>query len=254
MVWLLNQHDYRIFNRNPLVAVSIEIKFHPILKIGSGQAIPDFQDKIRSSFPDYKEGKVQVVNLGVDGNPVKVREEKQFVFIHNESQTQLTLTATSMLLVCHSHIKGEETSSKFEHALKVLLMVCGEINPIRLGVRYINQIQKNKISEEIGKNVEWEDLIKNDFLNMPANIADLSNTSYLMELNSSLEQGGITLRYGLLKESPEDELMFRFDVDRYLAETFDIADARNLINGFIYDIYCLFTEMRNDALEEWMSM
>lgn len=251
MVWLLNKHEYKIFNHNPLASVSIELRFHPILKIASGQAIPDFQDQIRSTFPDYKEGKVQIVNLGLE-SPVTMREEKQFNFLHPETQSQLTLSATSILLVCNNHVSRDETLEKFNQALDVLKSVCGVIQPIRLGVRYINNIQKEKISTDLGKPIDWSHLVKEDFLKMPANIANLNETSYLMELNSTLETGGITLRYGLLSDQPDENVKFRFDVDRYIAKPFDISQSTKMASDFIYDIYCLFTEMRNESLEEWM--
>ena len=46
---------------------------------------------------------------------------------------------------------------------------------------------------------------------------------------------------------------FRFDSDRYLADKFDIDDTIRILNEFVEDIYCLFSEMRGESLENWMS-
>lgn len=253
MVWLLKKHDYNVYSRNPLVSVSIELRFHPILKIGQGSAIPEFQDQIRSLFPIYQEGVVQVVNLNVSPN-VDLREEKQYRFLDEDRKTDLILSADKLLLSCQNHLNREETLSKFDRGLSALRKVCGDINPLRIGTRYVNQIELVRISNDLGRSLAWEDLIKEDFLRMPADIANLKNTTYAMELNAPLDQGGLTLRYGLLKTTPEAENHFQFDSDRYIAEKFDLDKTNEILNEFVTDIYCLFSEMRGEALEKWMNI
>lgn len=252
MVWSLKKHAYQVYSRNPLVAVAIELRFHPILKIGSGQVIPDYQDKIRAYFPRYQEGTVQVVNLNAPTN-VEIKEEKQYQFLDDETKTQLVLGADKILLTCNNHVDRVKTLGKFNQALTELKSICGEIMPIRIGLRYINYIDLNKITSDLGKSLKWDDLVKGDFLKIPAELADLEDTSYMMELSSPMNRGGLTLRYGLLRESPDSNMHFRFDSDRYLADKFDIDDTIRILNEFVEDIYCLFSEMRGESLENWMS-
>lgn len=253
MAWNINSHEYQVFPRNPLLSVSIEFRFFPILKIAKGDAIPDFQEAIREEYPYFKSGKARTISFDPVSN-IQSREETLYHFMKSDddSQTEITLTGTSLLLECRGHISKQKTLAAFDTALQALMKVCGTVKSQRLGIRYINLIDKDRISDELRKQLTWEDVINDDFLRMPSNIADLEQTMFNTEINAAMAEGALTLRYGMLKDEQTHKVNFRYDLDRFYFGEFDIGKTEKMLDAYSLDIYNLFSEMKGVELTNWM--
>ncbi|MCW9057838.1 MAG: TIGR04255 family protein [Gammaproteobacteria bacterium] len=256
MVWQLDNPEHLVYSRNPLVATIVEIKYHPILKIGSGKGVAEFQDCIRTSFPQYAEVATQVVNLinNVPGqNAVEMREEKQYRFIKEGGATALTLGDSNVILENRKHHSHEDTLRDMELVVKALLEVYKPVKPTRLGTRYINKVSRSAIASELNETVQWEDLVCDDFLRIPCHIAETDGAAFAMEMNSQMLQGGaMTLRYGMKLDNNQARSEFRFDIDRYMEGDYNVEDTCSLLDIFTKDIYALFSKMAGPALIRWM--
>ena len=253
MAWNINDHEYKVFPRNPLLSVSIEFRYYPILKISNGAAIPDFQEAIRSEYPYFRSGKARTISFDPVSN-VQTREETLYHFMKNEegSQTEITLTGSSLLLECRGHISKSKTLSNFNTTLEALLAVCGTVKSQRLGIRYINIVDKDAISDDLEKSLDWADVVNEDFLRMPSNIADLNETMFNTEINAGMDTGALTLRYGMLKDDEAHKVVFRYDLDRFYFGEFDVSESNTMLNNYSIDIYNLFSEMKGNELTNWM--
>lgn len=95
MPWQVPRQEHRVFARNPLIAVLVEHRFHPVLKVPS--LIPDFQERVRGVFPRYATAKRKVVTFAPNGQ-VESREEQVFSFVKVDESATLTLSQSALTL------------------------------------------------------------------------------------------------------------------------------------------------------------
>lgn len=256
MAWNLGNPKHFVYSRNPLVATVVELRYHPVLKIGSGKGVAEFQDCIRASFPKYAEVATQVVNLITTApgqNAVEIREEKQYRFIKEGGTTTLTLGDSSIILENRKHHSHEDILNDMELVVHALLETYKPIKPTRLGTRYINRIRLDTISSDLETDIKWEDLVCQDFLRIPGELADVEGTAFAMEMNSLMQdRGGLTLRYKMQLDKDQARDTFNFDIDRYMDGDFDVGTTCELLDVYTKDIYSLFLKMAGPSLMRWM--
>ncbi len=71
MVWTLKKREDCTYERNPLVSVICQLRFHPILKVAD--QISEFQESVRGTFPAFSTHTVSVVNLQTAAGPLDVQ-------------------------------------------------------------------------------------------------------------------------------------------------------------------------------------
>ena len=253
MAWRFDRPEHCVFSQNPLVATVVELRYHPILKIGITQGVPEFQDQVRNEFPEYSEVKNQVVRLMPPSPSVEMREENQFRFTKEGVTTTLTLSDSAISLENRKHQSHLSTLRDMQTATSALANVFSPIRPTRLGMRYINVIDRSLIGHSLNQEVNWNQLINAEFLKMPRDLADLSDTAYWMEVDSPMpSSGNMTLRYGIQRDAAKAIGPFRFDIDRYHDGPFDINATCDLLREFALDIHALFMMMAGPKLLQWM--
>jgi len=256
MTWSFQDVNYRVFNRNPLVSTDIELRFHPIVRIATQkQDIALFQDAVRGQFPLYRQNNVRNVAMEPNGN-FRVEDEVEHVFTDLNNADSIVLNQTSLRASSRDHQSRERLIAQFELGAKSLEQVFDGFSGHRLGLRYVNIIDKAKISEETTEELNWEDLISAEFLTTPHEIADTANTNFMMELRSNLNdrEGELALRYGLTQNQEGMPDHFRFDIDRYLSqpEGIELQAVLDHLDSFARDIYSLFNTVVGEKLTKWM--
>lgn len=250
MPWTLPSHEHKRFQRNPLAAVIVQLRFDPILKIATG--VPDFQDKIRSRFSLYEERDVKVVEVEAPSvSAVRTRRVKEHRFRTRGEPTTVVLGDQGVSLEYLAHQHRDVLLPDVKLVTDSLSSTFQDVSPTRLGLRYVNVVDRDRVAADAGSPAEWSDLIEPSFLQMPAALADLAGTRFANEITSEMPVGAMTLRYGLLPAS-EDRLGFRLDIDRYHQESFDMADVEALVRAFADDIFQVFMAAAGPSLVDWM--
>lgn len=250
MSWSLPEHELRTYPRNPLVAVVVQLRFDPILKVGD--SVADFQERVRGRFPKYEEQSTQAFDI----NPalgVRARKETEHRFHTKDGGAGIFLGTQAIGLETRAHIEREALLSDVDLLMKALVETYSTISPLRLGLRYINSISRTQIAADLGVAVAWSDLVAADFISVPCDLADLESTLFGAELTSDMARGKMTLRYGLLREGAEQKASFRLDLDRYLEGGFEVEDIGELLVGFANDIYRVFATAAQSRLKQWMN-
>jgi len=137
-------------------------------------------------------------------------------------------------------------------ALDALQEVFSPVSPIRLGFRYINVIDRERVGRDLERDVGEDELIQPEFLKVPNDLASLDNTRFSGEISSSMDKGSMTVRYGLLPTPGAEQPHFRLDVDRYCQGSFETGATLQLLEDFASDIYSIFRSVAGDGLLEWM--
>jgi len=248
MTWDLPKPEYRRYRRNPLVAVISQLRFHSVLKIERDHV--GYQDRVRPTFPRFSVRDIQDVEVNLNGAQVNRRKELNFATL--DQRKNITLSTTSMSLTSRQHQSRSGFGNAMRVGLDALLAEYGPVVATRFGLRYINRVSRKQISEDLGEDVDWKDLIHDDFLRIPKGLSDLEGTHYVMEARSTMDRGALTLRYGMIRDNNTGEVHFRLDTDRYVTEEFDAAKALDLLKGFSDDVYAVFRAAAAPGLEKWM--
>lgn len=249
MAWSIPASEHKVFERNPLVAVVVELRFHPILQVPN--RVADFQDRVRTRFPGYQELARQVVTMG-PLVPVELRPEKLFNFHKADESATLTLSTGSLVLESRRHEHREAFISEARIGIEALEGVYGPIAPVRLGLRYVDAIDKRKIEQDLGRPTSWTELIAEPFLRVPTGLADLNGTLFASEVGSTMPTGGgMTVRHGLVQDV-DGATKFRLDVDRYIDGAVDLTGAVDLLRRFAQEIFSVFSLSMGPDLKVWM--
>jgi uncharacterized protein (TIGR04255 family) len=249
MVWNVPPQEHKVFERNPLVAVVVELRFHPVLKISD--RIADFQDRVRATFPVFQEVLRQLVNLGPVA-PIEVRNERMFNLTKGDESATLTLSTSSLALESRLHEHRNIFIADAKVGIDALVETFGPIVPTRLGLRYVDIIDREQIEKALGRPTSWDALLSERFLSIPTGLADLSDTLFACEVASSVPSGGRqTVRYGLVEDA-DKRVKYRLDVDRYIEERVEPGALVPLLGAFADDIYAVFAAAMGPALSEWM--
>lgn len=231
-----------------MTAVITQLRFDPILKIGTG--VPDFQDEIRDRFPLYEERDVRVVDVDLAAG-VRARQSKEHRFMARKEPTTVVLGDRSVALEYRAHQHRDVLFPDVARVTAALTRTYKNVSPTRLGVRYVNAIDRDAIAAATGAATAWPDLVEASFLQMPGQLANLDGTRFAHEITSEMPTGTMTLRYAMIP-GPQDRLVFRLDIDRYREESFEVRDVENTVKGFVDDIFQVFMAAAGEALLTWM--
>lgn len=251
MPWNLQEIQHRVFARNPLALVIAQVRFHPILQVPN--RIADFQELVRGRFPLYQQRVAHNIEIRDVAAGVRVQQEPQFVFQAPEDARTLFVSTGALGLETRNHTDRESFQGDVRVALDALRRVFGDFAPTRVGLRYVNTIQREQIGRDLGRSVSWEDLVTDGFLRVPGGPTLGPDTRFSGEVTSDVVTGGrLTLRYGLIA-APGGPDEFRLDLDRYMDQGIDAASLEALLDVFADDIFSLFISSVGPALAEWMS-
>jgi uncharacterized protein (TIGR04255 family) len=247
MTWSLQRVEHRVYPRNSLRAVVCQLQFDPILKVP--ERIADFQDRVRTDFPGFSTGDSVSLVLGANGPP-QVNPIREFAFT-NRNHATLTLSPSSLALESWNHRERSEFIRWFGNGLEALEAVYEDVHPLRLGLRYVNEVDLARVRADLGENVSLQDIIRPEFILTPSSVVDLHGTFFASEVTSTVRDGAMTVRSGVIPNA-EGKHQFRLDVDRFVTENIDVVNVSAALEDFADDIFDVFHAAAGEALLRWM--
>lgn len=249
-MWQLPQVDRKRYPRNSLEVVVVQVRFHPILKLPA--RIGDFQERVRGRFPVFVDEALQSIALLPDGSNAHLRTDQLFRFARVEAPRHIQLTTSSLTLEVGDYNRREDLAADFLLGLEALRDGVGAPSMVRLGLRFVNALARERISAELGREVTWKELVADEFLRVPA-LFDAELPRSYHEMTAALPPGSLTFRYGLLPVPQQTtQVYFRFDMDRYVEGAVEFARIAELLSKFQDDCFALFEAAAGPGLREWM--
>lgn len=248
MTWKITKKDLHTFPRNTIKLTIIQLRFQPILKIS--EKIPDFQENVRGRFPKFEEGMVRTIKPMLPEG-FEVKEERQFRFISIDEKAILGLGPAAVYLESHTHKSRHELFQDMNLAVEALKNIYSPIVSSRIGMRYINEIHKDLISNDLGEELQWYNIINKEYLSGPSSLAGIEDTLMSSQIRSKVNGGMLTLRYGLIGDL--DNPTYTFDIDRYNEGNFDLDKLKEILDAFADDIYSLYLTVVGKSLEKWLT-
>jgi uncharacterized protein (TIGR04255 family) len=176
------ERDRVIYSRNPLFEVIAQLRFPAILSIGVDIPVK-FQEIVRQSFPFVE--MIQAVNINVSMGQ-EVRQVKNYYDFYTADRTvKLTLTDESIALTAKNYRRWEEFSALLVVGLDALLSTYKIPFFTRLGLRYIDFIDKAALALP---EVSWTDLIRPSLLGVLSE--DLAEKAVVINLLSNFQLRG----------------------------------------------------------------
>ena len=137
----------QIFKRRQLLEVICQLRFPDILKIESTDPA-EFQDRIRGEYPQYQKKVEQLPPQIVNGKPVPQGTVNNYQFISEDSQWKVSLTKGFVALSTHGYLRWEEFAKRLDRALAALIQLYQPAYFTRVGLRYINAIDRAALGLE----------------------------------------------------------------------------------------------------------
>jgi len=231
-----------IYKKNPLDKVICQLRFPPILKIDA--EIPsEFQDKIRKDFPNYTE----TTELRVEPSPrikgqippellsqvLQSTSTKNYEFSSEDEQWKINMTRTFISLTANKYERWEKFKEKLEVPLKALMEIYSPSHFSRIGLRYIDVIQRSVLGLE---GVSWTELLKPYILGVlaaPEICGYVRDSECRYEIGLSDKESTVRMVTKLVEDVDSGEICFRIDSDFFntkktsLNDTFDSLDYFN---------------------------
>jgi uncharacterized protein (TIGR04255 family) len=247
MGWRTPPIERKVFLRNSLASVAFEVRYNPILRINERAAVTGFQDLVRHRFSGFDTAAATEVELGPLGI-ISVTQGSRFVFKTPSENEIVALGNSALLFECKHFDRREAFVSDAMLAVNALTREFSPIQPTRIGLRYVNQLDLQTISKDLGREVLVGDVVA-PFLVVPFDeLVSQDDTLLGCEVRSSIDGGMLTFRYG---QSPPH--VWRLDFDRYAEKDVSLDNLDVTLTKFSDDIYSVFMKTAGPALLEWMN-
>ncbi|MHB1674833.1 MAG: TIGR04255 family protein [Acidobacteriaceae bacterium] len=158
-----------VFRRNPLFAVSAQMRFPPILRI-QVETPAQFQEAIREQFPGYElinpakvaipsgiPSDIQAAMRATMQSNLNVSFEQAHRFKTNDGNWTIQLTQESVTMACTTYERWERFREKFSFALEHFIRIYKPPFSTMVGLRYQNAIERSKLGLD---GVGWKRLLK----------------------------------------------------------------------------------------------
>ncbi len=230
-----------IYKKNPLVEVICQLRFPPILKIDTD--IPaNFQDSIRSDFPNFKETsewKVEIDPTSQEKLPPEVLSQllkstgtKNYEFSTDDENWKINLTRTFIALTTRSYTRWETFKEKWIKLLKVFNEIYSPDYFSRVGLRYIDVFDRSFIG--LG-NVPWRELFQPHITGILSvdgigeKVISFEN-KYEIQLEDGESKVRIITKFVTPRNS--DEIAFMIDSDFYINSRINVENATEKLDFF----------------------
>jgi uncharacterized protein (TIGR04255 family) len=155
----------------------------------------------------------------------------QYSFRTEDGTSTLNLGSDAIAMNTTAYTRWENFMSCFQPALQALIDIYQPSFFQRVGLRYINTIQRSKIGIE---HRNWSELFRTEILGELAlpqfeNNATEAKRSIRMSLPN--ESGcALFLQHGFAKKSDSPEILYQLDFDFYTTEKTEVAHAKPILD------------------------
>lgn len=219
-----------VYQRTPLRNVACELRFPQVLRIQAD--IPsNFQERIRQHFPRYESvhnaflGELPKELIQLMGAPPAGVTHR---FLSNDDYV-LVLGPGSLVLSTETYTRWENFKSKLNEGLQALIDVYQPSYFERIGLRYQNFIDREKLSIE---DWAWRDLVRPELAGELA-IEEWAQSAIeatsLVRCPINGHSDFVRLQHGLAKFEGSPNLVYGLDFDFYNDTQVEIGDAENVI-------------------------
>ncbi len=252
---MFSQDDRCYYAKHQLIEVICQLRFPTILKI-ENQSPYEFQEIIRSDYPNYS-----VKDERQAANSATPPTTKNHQFISLDGGWKVNLTKDFISLSSHRYTRWEEFAKRLDRILANLIEIYHPACFNRIGLRYINAINPQRLGLE---GTPWRELICPGYLGLMGDedVPEQAFAKNEQNVNLALPGGSranIKCGRGMLRKvdnkthAAVDEAVYMLDIDVYMEgnnELSHVAPALNIVHSNADGIFRgAITDTLHDAME-----
>jgi uncharacterized protein (TIGR04255 family) len=254
---ILENFPAEVYTKTFLDTVICQVRFSPLLLIETDtQLLARFQnEKVRNHFPDLKEN----INFVFETNPSNLTQNSvqpipQKTYTLTGDFGSIVFSRSFLSLTTKKYSNWTNFFEIFNLILDALMQTYGITNFSRIGLRYINIIDKNKPEYPEAGLTLWENFIKRDYLSfLPddesgdiniTNILSIGNDGY--KINNIIATAIDTLTNNKILAIDNDSFLQKNHI-----EPTTVKDVLNTLNTNAYNIFrtIITEELRNVMID-----
>jgi uncharacterized protein (TIGR04255 family) len=248
-----------LYRKAPLVQVTCQLRFPPVLRIEVEPPVA-FQDKVRGSFPLFERVGVPLLPPGL---PPEIAQSlaaqlgqaapSSYQFHTEDKSTTIVLASESFSISTRSYRTWEGFLKQLREPLSSLMAIYNPNFFSRIGLRYQDFINRELIG--IG-NTPWTKLLKPEIvgeLALPDIEQRVLDARRVLRVGMSMPGATLLLQHGLSKPTGSTEFGYTMDFDFYTEQRTGVKDAETTLNGLHEGVgrafrWCI-TDRLHDALD-----
>jgi len=248
-----------IYKKNTIDRVICQLRFPPLLKIDS--EIPAaFQERIRADFPNLpepEEPNIKIPQVIRQGFPAEVirhvmpAQAKNYEFSSEDEKLRINLTRSFIALTSKDYRRGSEFRQKLQGPLQALIDIYKPAGFSRVGLRYINIIDRKALDVE---SLAWKELLQPHVLGLLGSDihGDVQGLDVKYEVRLNDGSSVVRITMGLVELKGQDEDTFMIDLDLYSTQKMDHTSAEGKLGYFQVEASKAFRWMITDKLHNAM--
>ena len=248
-----------ILRKNQLGEVICQLRFPEILMIGA-KPPAEFQEQIRSAFPQYsvrKENPAPKI-VGLPGNMHLENQSPtiNYQFASADGVWRVNLTSNFISLACTRYPGWEDFAKKLDKPLAEFIRIYKPAYFTRVGLRYLNFISRNSLSLE---GTPFSSLIQNAYLGPLADEDIPEQTVSRCSVDTELAiRGGCRVKIhagpGLVGRNgkQDQEIHFIFDQDLFMPGNVPVNVSAGALQTLHSQAYAIFRGAITDTLFDAM--
>jgi uncharacterized protein (TIGR04255 family) len=246
--------DRVIYKKNPLREVVCQLNFPAILRIDSEPPYK-FQEAVKDSFPNYNEAQTASFQLQfptMEKPQNLFRGKNAYKFTSDDGNWTTTLTRDSLSLASTAYISWSDFQTRFDKPLDAFVHEYSPLAMTRLGLRYINIIDRGALGLEA---YSWGELLAKHIAGELADpdiggmVVTCANQLTLKEGNGETQ---IVLNHGLIGNENNDSAAYLIDSDYSTAMKTEVDDVRKRLKDFNNNSGKLFRWCISNELHEFL--
>ena len=134
----------------PLIEVVLQVNFPTILSIDANEPV-EFQEKIRTQYPDYNVQTQEMgqLTVGIGNNNHVVNHSsstmKLYTFTSTDKLWRIILSRDMLLLSTKEYTQWEDMFDRFLNLIKCFKEIYVPSSFVRIGLRYIDSFERDKL-------------------------------------------------------------------------------------------------------------
>lgn len=190
-----------VLKHAPLVLALCQVRFTSMLSVNDPASLAVFQRAIQSKYPIATQVQEVELTVGIGPNPPQIRQEQRrsplWQFADQMDNWKIVLSPDFLSLETRSYEQFDDFLTRLHEALDALAQYIQPTVVTRLGLRYINEIRSDTL-----RNMDWNDVIRQDLLGPIAVSELIKNTTQVVALQQLIlrypDDAGINIHHGLV--------------------------------------------------------
>lgn len=214
-----------IYALNPLTEVVCQVKFPRVLAIDRELPV-EFQGALAGAYPFLETRNSITIRVAPAIEP-ELPPSLMYNFLTPDRTVTLTLASDYVAVRTEKYLRWEDFREHVRRAVDALLSVYSPGVFTRIGLRYVNAIERQPLGLE---NAAWCDLIRRSLLGILSDSElvgeDVSEHQSVTILK--VDDGAVCIRHGLARNVETNAQAYLLDCD-FFSETTSNADATDVL-------------------------